>query len=115
MIENAIIDLPFLGNSFKTRLHEHGKEPWGKEDLFARDKWVYTGYMEGTEAVLTALKNSGTVEMELKTDDETVVLSGIIWGEVVNMYDEHFILHMGWKSEKSDHPKSLRGSKVQVV
>ena len=65
--------------------------------------------MEGTESTLSALKNSGVTELEFHRPDELVTLSEITWGEVVNTYDEHFILHLGWKKEKSNHSKSLRG------
>lgn len=60
---------------------------------------------------MTLITSRPHTELEFKRPDETVVLSGILWGEVVNMYDEHFILHMGWTGEKSNHPKSLRGVK----
>jgi hypothetical protein len=107
MIENATIYV--WGKPFLTRLHEHGKEPVRDEDLYNRDNWLYTGYMEGKEETLKALKTSGLTSLEFHREDEIIVLSGIVWGAVDNMYDDHFILHLDWSKETSNHSSSLRG------
>jgi hypothetical protein len=86
MIEDAVIFVN--GEPFLTRLHEHGKE----------DR-LYGGYIEGTETILTSLKNTNSNQLEIFQNGKLeVTLIGVVYEEIVNMYD-HFILHMDWANQ----------------
>jgi hypothetical protein len=96
MIEDAIVyvnDQPM-----PTRLHEHGKQP--ATVYQPRSQWFYSGYLEGkSEEILTLLKNQGNELKFYQGDQEVAHLRGIVWGPVVNMYENHYILHLDWKDE----------------
>ena len=101
MIENATVHVNEI--IFPTRLHEHGKEPL-EHPWQPRREWRYTGYMEGKENTLKALKENGDKSLKFWVDgklDSTKL--DVRYGEIVNMYDDHWIMHLDWGSED---PKS---------
>lgn len=86
MIENATVIVN--GEHVPTRLHEHGQQP---------PDWLESGYMEGTEANLTALKEKGGTTLEFYKDGQLYeVLEGVVWGLIDCMYDDHYIMHLDW-------------------
>ena len=93
MIENVTVQLN--GEHFPTRLHEHGTQPayqWQPEK-----DWLESGYMEGKESTLKALKEAGGDICFYRDGVLHASLENVVWGEIVNMYDDHFILHLDWK------------------
>ncbi len=78
MIEDTTI--LFNGKHHSTRLHEHGE----------------TGYIEGTEEFLNALKDSSTTLTFYKNGKEYETIVGITWGPIQE-YGSTYILHLEWE------------------
>ena len=98
MIENATVHVNEV--VYKTRLHEHGQEPLTDSALYKRSEWRFTGYMEGKESWLKALKDKGDRILKFWVDGKLESTKiGVHYGEIVNMYDDHWIMHLDWSSE----------------
>lgn len=83
------------GQHYPTRLHEHGPQP--SYQWQPSNQWLESGYMEGRESTLKALKEAGGDLTFYRDGVPDTTLTGVVWGEIVNMYDDHFILHLDWK------------------
>lgn len=101
MIENATIYVD--GKPYPTRIHEHGEEGG-----------VQTGYLEGTNAVLTALKKASPARLPIYVNgvlEETYV--GVKWGDVCDCTDDHEIIHLDW--EYSEGPNRKFSIELEVT
>lgn len=98
MIERAIVHVNEV--IYHTRLHEHGKEPLTDAALYRRSEWRYTGYMEGKQSWLEALKLQNQKTLKFWVDGKLESAKhDVHYGEIVNMYDDHWIMHLDWASE----------------
>jgi hypothetical protein len=88
MIEEATVIVGV--DHMPTRLHEHGRNAGDRRGL-------YGGYLEGkNKKVLDKLAEQN--ELVFYQDGEEVAkLKGIVWGPVVEMYENHFIRHLEWE------------------
>lgn len=94
MIENAHIQV--ADRIIKTRLHEHGLQP--AFEFQPRKDWLESGYFDGKPEDMQALKDLSlpivVIMDEFGNEEET--LTGVVWGDVVETYPSHAIVHLDW-------------------